>query len=165
MPDTPLQLEATLISQQQSLQKLACSLLGDEHGAEDLLQETWLASVFRPVSGEASKAEPLLQRVIGNLARNRRRAERSRSHYEKRAARAEALPNMQQAASEREVVRRVIDAFALEAAGRGVLYRGAGAGGFSGVTESLGLGRLPAIPGASWGGCGWGRVERSVSVE
>ena len=77
-----------LLRDERALRALARGVLGDPHGAEDAVQETWLAVLRHPPRGERSG--PWLRRVAGNAARRLRRSERARRRREERVARPEA---------------------------------------------------------------------------
>ena len=72
------------------LRHLARGLIHDEHHAEDVIQETWLAVLDqRP---QPTHPRAWLGTVVRHQARKVMRRERRRSQRERRVARAEALP-------------------------------------------------------------------------
>lgn len=110
MTNSSLPLEAALLSQATSLRGLAWSLLGDEHAADDVLQDTWLRARGNQPRDGAGSLEGWLRRIATNLASNKRRAKRSRAYHEESAARSEAHAAADEIAIERELMRQVIDA-------------------------------------------------------
>src|SRR5687768_10763877 len=70
-----------LLAQAGWLRALAASLVSDRAGAEDLVQETWLAALLHPPR-QAGPLRPWLARVAANLASNRQRGERRRRDRE-----------------------------------------------------------------------------------
>ncbi len=112
MHDSSYPLESVLLSQASSLRSLAWSLLGDEHAADDVLQETWLqaAGNAQAVEARSGSVDGWLRRVVSNLALNRQRAGRSRSFHEASAAQSETLGATDELVAQREVMLKVIDA-------------------------------------------------------
>jgi RNA polymerase sigma-70 factor (ECF subfamily) len=82
------------------IRNLARSLVGDGQAADDVVQETWIAVLKKPPSGDRP-LRPWLARVVTNFARMQRRGEASRRRREASVARSEALP------SSAELVERV----------------------------------------------------------
>jgi RNA polymerase sigma-70 factor (ECF subfamily) len=79
------------------VRSLARALVRDEHEAEDVAQEAWLAALTkRPASGESWSA--WMSSVVRNFARARWRSDRRRTEREREVARAERQP------SERELL-------------------------------------------------------------
>jgi RNA polymerase sigma factor (sigma-70 family) len=78
------------------LRALARRLVVDEHRAEDLVQDTWVAALEHPPRNSGSLAA-WLARVARNLAANARRGEARHAQREQRAAREEAQPSAEQA--------------------------------------------------------------------
>src|SRR5688572_14615195 len=73
------------------MKPLARRLLSDDAGADDVVQETWLAFLRRPPrSADASPS--WLRRVVRNLALRSRQASNRRESRERRAARPERNP-------------------------------------------------------------------------
>src|SRR5262249_61983448 len=87
-----------------ALRRLAASLLGDEHEAEDLVQETWLRAQR---SGGAGREPRWLRSVLRNLVRDRRRGSGRRAQFERAAARSERLPAESELLAELEGAQRV----------------------------------------------------------
>lgn len=83
--------EAALLAHHDFLRRLAGALVRDSAGADDLVQETWLASLGGTPKGLRSP-RAWLARVMLNRHRSQRRRESGRSHVEERAARPEAAP-------------------------------------------------------------------------
>ncbi|MBZ0235405.1 MAG: RNA polymerase sigma factor, partial [Deltaproteobacteria bacterium] len=67
------------------LRRLAVALVGDGGGADDLVQETWLAALRRPPADDRP-VRPWLRRVLENGARFRWRGARNRAAREERVA-------------------------------------------------------------------------------
>jgi RNA polymerase sigma-70 factor (ECF subfamily) len=86
-----------------ALRRLAASLLGDEHEADDLVQETWL----RARGSDAALSAGWFRTVVRNLARDRMRERGRRRQNEQDAARPERMPSESQVAERLEVARRV----------------------------------------------------------
>jgi RNA polymerase sigma-70 factor (ECF subfamily) len=72
------------------MRELATRLVADPGAAEDVVQEACVAALTRPPE-ERGKEEAWLARVVRNFAWKRRRAERLRGEYERRAAVPEAV--------------------------------------------------------------------------
>jgi RNA polymerase sigma-70 factor (ECF subfamily) len=87
-----------------ALQGLARALCGDEHEAEDLVQETWLRSGRLP---EGANRRPWLRTVLQNLVRDQSRVRDRRAAGELTAARVEALPSDSEILERLEVAERV----------------------------------------------------------
>jgi len=85
-----------------ALRQLAASLVGDEHEANDLVQETWLRS-----SDEQRSKGPWLRTVLRNLVRDRSRERARRAWSERNAARDEGLPSSAEMAERLDVAQRV----------------------------------------------------------
>src|SRR5262245_66221072 len=79
-----------LLAEAGFLGRLARGLVGDEHDAADLAQETMLAALGRPPRTVGS-LRGWLATVAANLARNARRGEGARARREQAAARPERL--------------------------------------------------------------------------
>jgi RNA polymerase sigma-70 factor (ECF subfamily) len=91
------------------LRGLAASLVGDPARADDLVQETWLATLKRPpLAGPSPR--PWLERVFRNLARNRRRAEHTRAEHETRVEGRYPSPSPDEIAQEVETQRLLAEA-------------------------------------------------------
>jgi RNA polymerase sigma-70 factor (ECF subfamily) len=97
----------TLLSHASGLRALARGLLGDEDAAEDVLQETWIAALERPPTGEPGG---WLRSVTRHLALKRRRGETRRSSRERSVSRAEALESTDDLVAQRETLQRVVTA-------------------------------------------------------
>src|SRR5688572_16337820 len=80
------------------IRRLAAGLLRDEAGAEDLVQETWLAALTRPPA--EGRLRPWLREVARNFARQHHRGKARRAAREA-VARAPAEPEAPPAFAER----------------------------------------------------------------
>jgi len=106
MSQPPLDLP-DLARQHRRLQRLVVALVGDEHGAEDVVQDAWLRALQHgPREPRALGA--WLGTVTRRLASNVRRGQRRRHEREEDAARAEALPSSQEIAPRLELEARVL---------------------------------------------------------
>lgn len=104
------------------LRALARGLLRDEHRAEDLVQDAWIAAAHAPPR-RAGATRGYLAAIVRNLAANARRGERRRQRREVESARHERLPSPQEAAEGLEVQRAVLDAvLAFEEPYRSTVY-------------------------------------------
>ncbi|MEM8883356.1 MAG: sigma-70 family RNA polymerase sigma factor [Planctomycetota bacterium] len=85
------QLDANaLLAHGRFLRALARDLLGDEHLAEDVVQETWIRAL-RSGPRKAGSLRPWLASIARNLARDRGRSEGARRARERKVARPEAI--------------------------------------------------------------------------
>jgi RNA polymerase sigma factor (sigma-70 family) len=91
-----------------SLRRLARGLVYESHGAEDLVQEAWLAALER--REELREPESWFARVLRNLSLRDRRSAGRRAAREQEAARPEAQPSSAELAGRTEVLRRLLDA-------------------------------------------------------
>ncbi len=91
------------------LRALACRLLADEHAADDVVQDTWVAALERPPRSR-ERLGGWLNRVAGNLAKRRRRGDARRARREESAAREERIASVAETIEQREILRRVVDA-------------------------------------------------------
>lgn len=98
LPDVPIH----------PLRRLARGLLFDRHGAEDVVQEAWLAALRAP--NVEARLGGWLSEAVKRLARNRRREAVRREARERAAARPEALPGADEHAARLEVLRHLLDA-------------------------------------------------------
>lgn len=98
-----------LLSHASGLRALARGLLCDEHAAEDVLQETWIAALERPPMDRVSLGAWLRQ-VARCLALKRRRGEGRRTRREHLVSRDEGLEAVDDVLSERELLRGVVEA-------------------------------------------------------
>ena len=91
-----------------SLRRLARRLLFDPAGADDLVQEAWLASLRR---GERTQTPGWLHGAVRLLARQKRREEERRRRREERVARERGLaPPADELSARLETTRRVVEA-------------------------------------------------------
>lgn len=86
---------------------LAKGLLFDDHEAEEVVQQAWVAASRRP---EASEHRAWLARLATNLAHNLRRTTVRRQRRERAAARPERVPSAAQVAEREETRRRIVEA-------------------------------------------------------
>jgi RNA polymerase sigma-70 factor (ECF subfamily) len=91
------------------LRALARSLLRDEHAAEDVVQETWLACLRHP-GVVPRRLSAWLGTVTSRLALRRQRGEGRRAARERQAAAPERLEAVQQRTLEREEALRAVTA-------------------------------------------------------
>ena len=85
MPSAPT--PAELAAHQAFLERLARGLVGDPHGADDLVQDFWVLALQRGLALESMLRTGLVRSMRG-LARNAARGERRRRARERRAAEA-----------------------------------------------------------------------------
>jgi RNA polymerase sigma-70 factor (ECF subfamily) len=97
-----------LLEHRAFVRAIARGLLGDEHAAEDVAQESLLAGLHRPPRGPNVRA--WLGAVARNLALMARRAEARRQRREERAARPEALPSTAEAVARLDLQRKIVEA-------------------------------------------------------
>lgn len=98
-----------LLSHADFIRKLARSLLEDEHRAEDVAQETWMAAIKNPP--EAGR--PLrgwLAALVRNFARMTMREEGRRSRREKAAARPGTVRSTEEVVERESIRREVVEA-------------------------------------------------------
>src|SRR5262245_4318464 len=91
------------------LRRLAHSLLGDAHDAEDVVQETWTRGLERPPA-LGGNLRGWLARVARNFAYRERRTVRRRGERERDSARPEGLPPVDAALERGETLQRVVEA-------------------------------------------------------
>lgn len=91
------------------VRELAHQLVRDAADADDVVQEAYLAALYRVRGGE-SAPRGWLARVIYNQAALRARSDRRRSARELRSARDEALPSSAELAARAEAFKRLDDA-------------------------------------------------------
>ena len=99
----------TLMQHGQFVRALARGLLGDEHLAEDVAQDTWLRWMQRPPR-EPGRTRHWLRSVGRNLAVNSARSRAWRRQRERTVARPEATPDPSEELAQAEVVKTVVDA-------------------------------------------------------
>lgn len=92
----------------ESLRRLARGLVHDRHGAEDLVQEAWLACLRR--RGEVREEGSWLSGAVRRLARGARREGGRRAERERRAARPETVADTAEVSARLEILRRLFDA-------------------------------------------------------
>jgi RNA polymerase sigma-70 factor (ECF subfamily) len=98
-----------ILRQTENLRDLARTLVRDEHLADDLVQEAWLAAVRRPPR-HAGALKAWLGKVVRNMAVSHRRREDARNRREVKRARQEADPTTPGEALERfEVLKGVVE--------------------------------------------------------
>jgi RNA polymerase sigma-70 factor (ECF subfamily) len=92
----------------QALRRLAASLVGDEHEAHDLVQETWLRASDADLDSRREAVRgPWLRTVLRNLVRDRSRERARRAWTERNAARGEELPSSDELVERLEIAQRV----------------------------------------------------------
>jgi RNA polymerase sigma-70 factor (ECF subfamily) len=97
-----------LLAKTSWMKRLALSLVHDDAAADDIVQETWLKAVERPLI--TSPPPGWLRAVIENLAYRRQRAERRRRGRELAAAQPELLPQAPDQILERvELQHRIVE--------------------------------------------------------
>ena len=110
MPPPPARFDLEqLLAQRPRLTALARRLLADEHGAEDVVQEAWVAALERPPR-DARAIGAWMREVVRTLALRRRRGERRSRAREERIARPEGLPEGETVADRLRTQREVVDA-------------------------------------------------------
>ena len=82
-PESPLRIDE-LLAHADWLRRLAAHVVRDAGGADDVVQETWLAALRAPPRRDRP-AEPWLGEVLRNFARRALRTERARSRREDQA--------------------------------------------------------------------------------
>lgn len=91
------------------VRRLASRLASDGHEADEIVQETWLASLRSPPL-QVGRAESWLGQVLRNALRQRRRGEGRRRARERATARSEELASTDDVVARAEVHREVVDA-------------------------------------------------------
>ncbi len=90
---------------------LARSLLFDEHQVDDVVQQTWLLAIKRPVARpEDGSPRAWLATVVRNLVSNEHRASQRRDRREHEAAVAEALPSTADLLEQQDNRRMMVEA-------------------------------------------------------
>jgi RNA polymerase sigma factor (sigma-70 family) len=98
-----------LLAHAGALRALAYGLLGDEHAAEDVLQDTFVRALVAPPP-ERDRLGGWLRRVTEGFALKRRRSEARRTERERRYAADRPEATDPQAPSREEALRRVVEA-------------------------------------------------------
>ena len=101
-PDATIPLD----SHREFLRALAHGLVRDEHRAEDLAQDAWLAA-FRSPPRDASSARSFLATIVRRAAGRERRRDEERAARERLAAAAEAAPEAPDLELQRQLVEAV----------------------------------------------------------
>jgi RNA polymerase sigma factor (sigma-70 family) len=97
-----------LLARAGRMRSLARALCPDPAGADDLVQDAFVAAVERPpVAAQSPSA--WIARVISNLSTDRARAESARRERERSASRAEALPSADELVVRAEMQRRLVE--------------------------------------------------------
>jgi RNA polymerase sigma-70 factor (ECF subfamily) len=99
----------TLAEHAAFVRSLARALVADPHGADDVVQETWLAALERPPR-HGSNPRAWLARLVERLAWRGSRSSERRSRREGAAARPEGIEGTDELVGRVEVLRRVTDA-------------------------------------------------------
>ncbi len=106
MADTPAQIDPeALLAHGGFVRAIARSLLWDEHAAEDVVQQTWLAAL----GGQAVRSRGWLGAVARNLAIKRLRGDRRRIARETAVAQPEGAPSEFQVRERERLRRSVVD--------------------------------------------------------
>lgn len=108
MPDSPSIPIQQLLAQRDWVRRLARRLVRDEARADDLEQQTWLAALDRPPTGNTPRA--WLGQVMRNLAGRMRRTEVRVDRRERAAARPERLPGTGDVVAQAELHNRLVQA-------------------------------------------------------
>ena len=98
----------TLLEHRPFVEAIARRLLRDEHLVEDVVQETWLATLAGPPSLRSMRA--WLNRVTRNLGRRAQRARARRERCERPAGRAGTVPDAAALFERLELHKRVVEA-------------------------------------------------------
>ena len=98
-----------LLAQTDFTRRVARSLVRDEHGAEDVSQQAWLAALEHPPTA-GRPMRPWLWIVLKNFARRLRRGEKRRLNQERNGAIAEQIPSAATIVEQEEVRRKVVNA-------------------------------------------------------
>lgn len=103
-----------LLARAGRMRSLARALCADAAGADDLVQDAFVAALEgRPVLSSSPAAPSSLAawyaRVLANLATDRRRSESARRERERRSSRAEAIPAASDLVERAEVQRRLVE--------------------------------------------------------
>ncbi|MEW6743234.1 MAG: sigma-70 family RNA polymerase sigma factor [Planctomycetota bacterium] len=98
-----------LLAHRDFVRALAKSLVLDQHGAEDIAQQTWVAALEHPPD-PGRPAMPWLARLVRNFSKKLRRSEVRRTRREHAGAVRESVPSAEQIAEREETRRCIIDA-------------------------------------------------------
>jgi RNA polymerase sigma-70 factor (ECF subfamily) len=96
-----------LLAHDAFVRRLARRLARDEHQADDIVQETWLAALSQD-SAVRGPLRPWLAQVVGNLAADQHRSQSRRATREAWSARDEAEPGAEERAIERSARLRLV---------------------------------------------------------
>src|SRR5262249_23708881 len=108
-PSVPARVDLDdLMSHERWLRRLVRGLV-DEHGVEDVLQETWVAAWLHPPR-DATRLRHWLARVAKRVAISRRRREQRRAARELRAARREERSSPEESVVRLHTMHRVVAA-------------------------------------------------------
>jgi len=105
-PHTPIE---TLLAEREWVRALARSLAADVNQADDVEQQTWLATARHP-PGDLSSPRAWLGTVLRNLVRRGARGEGRRRVREMAASHSESMPSAAEMVARAETQRRVVDA-------------------------------------------------------
>ena len=129
--DIPSKLTSeTLRKETAAVRALARELLSDEHEAEDVAQEAWLAALRQPP--RKASLRPWLKKVGQNFARRMQRKRKNRRQWEEGAAKPEGLPSTAEVVERMALNRHLVDAVLLLEEP----YRGVGGAPVAGVRAS-----------------------------
>ncbi len=98
----------TLLSHASFLKSLSRALVSDPNVAEDLVQDTWLATLHKPPH-RLDQAKAWLARILKNKAVSRFRSESRLRHREEKTARGEMVLERDSQLDREEVAVRVLD--------------------------------------------------------
>ena len=98
-----------LLQHREFLRALARQLVGDEHLAEDVVQESFVAALTHPPR-DAGALRSWLAQVVARRASNAKRGEARRHHRERAGARAESVPSAQEVSESLYAQRRLLAA-------------------------------------------------------
>jgi RNA polymerase sigma-70 factor (ECF subfamily) len=98
-----------ILANQGFMQRLARGIVGDEHSADDIVQQAWLAALERPPREQGSM-RGWLARVVRNIAINQARSKSRRTDREQQAARPEGQAPSDHMELQLELQRRVLEA-------------------------------------------------------
>lgn len=99
----------SLLQHREFLRALARQLLGDEHLAEDVVQDSLIAALTQPPRSREALRSWLAQ-VVTRRASNRKRTEARRRRREREVAHAESLPSSHEVSESLHAQRRVLAA-------------------------------------------------------
>src|SRR5687768_15802557 len=108
MATPPIPHHEALLDEREWLRRLARRLVTNSDEAEDLVQETWLASWLHPPRSDSPR-RPWLARVARNLSLNHHREATRRSNREQQAARPEVIESAADVCERFDIHRSVVE--------------------------------------------------------